>query len=218
MIQAIETNYAGYRFRSRLEARWAVFFDSLGIPWEYEPQGFMLGRDFPDEGITPKPYLPDFWLSRSKTWVEVKGDANQFDWQLLADAVEYGEGLPETEGSDTSTRGLLLLGAIPPRQPRAQPLHPILQHYKGGYVNLVTFTVGTPHLHYCPGHVFTSRDTFFESHWPPGRDDDWATWIRELWQQPLSLKVPCDALVLSAYDAARQARFEHGETPRRRWR
>lgn len=30
-IKAIETSYAGCRFRSRLEARWAVFFDTLGI-------------------------------------------------------------------------------------------------------------------------------------------------------------------------------------------
>ena len=29
MIKAIETVYNGYRFRSRLEARWAVFFDAL---------------------------------------------------------------------------------------------------------------------------------------------------------------------------------------------
>lgn len=53
-IKAIETRYAGCRFRSRLEARWAVFFDALGISWEYEPQGYDLG----DAG----PYLPDFFL------------------------------------------------------------------------------------------------------------------------------------------------------------
>ena len=54
MIKAIETVYKGYRFRSRLEARWAVFFDALEIQWEYEPEGFDLGKD----GY----YLPDFWL------------------------------------------------------------------------------------------------------------------------------------------------------------
>ncbi len=31
-IKAIETRYKGYRFRSRLEARWAVFFDALSVP------------------------------------------------------------------------------------------------------------------------------------------------------------------------------------------
>ena len=32
-IKAIETSYKGYLFRSRLEARWAVFFDALGLVW-----------------------------------------------------------------------------------------------------------------------------------------------------------------------------------------
>ena len=46
-IKAIETYYKGYRFRSRLEARWAVFFDAAGIKYEYEPEGFGLedGRE-----------------------------------------------------------------------------------------------------------------------------------------------------------------------------
>ena len=39
-MKPIETEYAGCRFRSRLEARWAVFFDALGVRWEHEPQGF----------------------------------------------------------------------------------------------------------------------------------------------------------------------------------
>lgn len=54
MIKAIETVYKGYRFRSRLEARWAVFFDAMGFDWSYEPQGFDLGK----LGW----YLPDFVL------------------------------------------------------------------------------------------------------------------------------------------------------------
>lgn len=39
-IKPIETYYNGYRFRSRLEARWAVFFDAAGIKYQYEEQGF----------------------------------------------------------------------------------------------------------------------------------------------------------------------------------
>lgn len=66
MIKAIETKYKGYRFRSRLEARWAVFFDALGLEWEYEPEGYDLG----DLGW----YLPDFYLPEEKIWVEVKPD------------------------------------------------------------------------------------------------------------------------------------------------
>lgn len=69
-IKAIETRYRGYRFRSRLEARWAVFFDRVGVKWEYEPQGFDLG---PGLG----PYLPDFWLPEYRHWVEVKPESSR---------------------------------------------------------------------------------------------------------------------------------------------
>ena len=44
-IKPIETIYKGYRFRSRLEARWAVFFDALGIEYEYEPGRVVLHYD-----------------------------------------------------------------------------------------------------------------------------------------------------------------------------
>ena len=63
-IKAIETYYKGYRFRSRLEARWAVFFDAAGIKYEYEPEGFDLGG-----GLY---YLPDFriWVNcRNYPWI-----------------------------------------------------------------------------------------------------------------------------------------------------
>ena len=64
MIKAIETVYNGYRFRSRLEARWAVFFDAADIPYEYEPEGFVL-----KDGTQ---YLPDFYLPWFKCFMEVK--------------------------------------------------------------------------------------------------------------------------------------------------
>lgn len=62
-IKAIETIYNGYKFRSRLEARWAVFFDAVGIKYEYEPEGFTDGDLC---------YLPDFYLPEHDTYVEVK--------------------------------------------------------------------------------------------------------------------------------------------------
>ena len=64
-LKPIETAYAGHRFRSRLEARWAVFFDAAGIPWDYETEGFSLPSG---------PYLPDFWLPAIGVWAEVKPD------------------------------------------------------------------------------------------------------------------------------------------------
>ena len=72
MLKAIETRYAGHRFRSRLEARWAVFFDSLGWGWNYEPEGYELpcsGWYLPDFLVTPPP--EDGWFAK-QFWVEVK--------------------------------------------------------------------------------------------------------------------------------------------------
>jgi len=63
-IKPIETIYNGYKFRSRLEARWAVFFDELGIKYEYELEGFELPN-----GLR---YLPDFYLPEFNVYVEVK--------------------------------------------------------------------------------------------------------------------------------------------------
>ncbi len=62
-FQAIETKYNGYKFRSRLEARWAKFFDALGVKYEYEPEGVDLYYN--------GKYLPDFRLF-GKYYLEVK--------------------------------------------------------------------------------------------------------------------------------------------------
>lgn len=71
-MKAIQTKYKGYRFRSRLEARWAVFLDQLGISWEYEKEGIELSNG--------QRYLPDFWVpcpryhsTESGYWLEIKG-------------------------------------------------------------------------------------------------------------------------------------------------
>lgn len=100
-IQAIETHYAGHRFRSRLEARWAVFFDELCIAWEYEPQGFVIGDT---------PYLPDFLLTECGTWVEVKGNPDQLDIRLMNQAALS---LPEMPHLFEPGPRLMILGPIP---------------------------------------------------------------------------------------------------------
>ena len=74
-MKAIQTYYKGYKFRSRTEARWAVFFDSLGVDWEYEPEGFVLSdgsRYLPDFKVT---YFDRGCREHPMTyWFEVKGD------------------------------------------------------------------------------------------------------------------------------------------------
>lgn len=73
-IKPIETVYKGYRFRSRLEARWAVFFDAAGIQYEYEPQGYEVN------GIK---YLPDFYLPKLDIFVEVKANRDGVEADIL---------------------------------------------------------------------------------------------------------------------------------------
>lgn len=63
-IPAIETVYNGYKFRSRVEARWAVAFDVIGIKYNYELEGLKFDNVY---------YLPDFYLPDFGCWVEVKG-------------------------------------------------------------------------------------------------------------------------------------------------
>ena len=95
-LKAIETEYKGYRFRSRLEARWAVFFDACGVKWEYEPEGYDLG-----DGTY---YLPDFLLhgvtvnhatyaENCDIYVEVKGQMNDADADKIKRFAEAG--MPE---------------------------------------------------------------------------------------------------------------------------
>lgn len=63
-VKVIQTRYNHILYRSRTEARWAVFFDCAGIPFDYEPNGFVVR-----EGA----YLPDFWLPEQRMFFEVKG-------------------------------------------------------------------------------------------------------------------------------------------------
>lgn len=61
-IKSKPTVYAGVRFRSRLEAKWAAFFDLMGFNWEYEPT-----EEFGD-------WIPDFKIATKFgcVFVEVK--------------------------------------------------------------------------------------------------------------------------------------------------
>lgn len=122
----LETAYAGTRFRSRLEARWAVFFDYLSIEWQYEPNGYVVGpRD------DRQPYLPDFFLPnvvRGGTWAEVKGALTVADQRKLLYAAHPVYGLPATK----QRFRLLLLGDVP----RVDPGWMCWQHIIGWELDL----------------------------------------------------------------------------------
>jgi hypothetical protein len=88
-IKAIETRYAGRLFRSRLEARCAVFLTALGCKWEYEPEGFELPSGY---------YLPDFKVYDDKNyagyfWIECKPVQPQYTEDDLSKEVRLAREL-----------------------------------------------------------------------------------------------------------------------------
>ena len=160
MIKAIETVYNGYRFRSRLEARWAVFFDTLGVTYEYEKEGYDL------EGLW---YLPDFWLPTAGAWVEIKPPD-----VAVADVVKLAK-LARLSGRDA----MLFSG-----QP--WPGEYTIRYYFGDY-NATVLSPG------------------FDGHFVETPDGPY---------MHLTVHLPFNGNLQAAYEAARSARFEHGETPR----
>lgn len=76
MSAGIPTLYRGMRFRSRLEAKWAVFFDRLGWRWTYEP-------------FDLRGYIPDFVLHMHKPLlVEVKPDIDAASLRTHVDKID----------------------------------------------------------------------------------------------------------------------------------
>jgi len=70
-------DYSGYHFKSKLECRWFIFFETLGIVSVYEPKKFYLSEFH-------NAYIPDFaLLSCPFDYIEIKPT------EPLAD--EYGK-------------------------------------------------------------------------------------------------------------------------------
>ena len=207
MLTAIETRYSGCRFRSRLEARWAVFFDALGIKWEYEPEGFeVISGRYSDESEARQKwnYLPDFRLTNLGAWVEVKGDWRTVCddyWDMLAWSIDWGGALPGVDDSFGTTRGLILLGSVPEYSGGA-PAHYILQHGKGGWVSDFHFTN-------CDGVLCIFGGWYFDASNGGIKETVESAGFFKDYHYP-SYDMPG---LKTAYTAARSARFEHGECP-----
>jgi len=77
--QILETIFNGIRYRSRTEARWAVFFDTLGWNAEYEIEGYDL------DGLW---YLPDFYVPEINSFCLIKG--NEFNYPEREKARKLG--------------------------------------------------------------------------------------------------------------------------------
>lgn len=195
-ITAIETHYAGCRFRSRLEARWAVFFDHLGIEWQYEPQGVVLPSG--------KRYLPDFHLPQLALWVEVKGDEQEF----RVGAARYAEAALHLDGT-----GLMVLGPVPDTR-HGLPQHFVLtaeEHCCGKRILCLHIAWTTMLCHPEGVREYGLPCTELISHDPEklpplkGYNNG-----RAKYTDPGPVDFPLGPND-EAYIAARSARFEHGE-------
>jgi hypothetical protein len=191
-ITPIETSYAGCRFRSRLEARWAVFFDAIGAGWEYEPQGFV---------ISGRPYLPDFLLTDCGTWVEAKGNPDDLDVPLLEAAAAE---LPQI-GRRNERPTLLLLGPIPGPCPSGDWAWLGLDQYPADEDLSEWIVLGGQ---YGFGGYRTHRSLCGCSETSSADHHTCGSPLAEWLIPNVDMGSPS---VPDAYKAARSARFEHGE-------
>ncbi|MBQ8697839.1 MAG: hypothetical protein IJ521_02420 [Schwartzia sp.] len=191
-MRAIETEYKGYRFRSRLEARWAVFFDACGVRWEYEPEGFDLGNG--------QMYLPDFLLhgvsgrASGDLYVEVKGK------MTVSDATKIYT-FSGCRNRNEDKNPILVVAGIPD----GNTIGDIEEYCREWGYSGFPDTKGGPY----PFNFETIDGDYFVAH--PGinkkgcfelfGDDSGYTGNRD------------DNATLRAFRLARQARFEHGERP-----
>lgn len=212
-VKPIETEYNGYRFRSRLEARWAVFFDAMHIEYDYEPEGFV--------GFDDVKYLPDFYLPAENLYVEVKGSDEQLesDWDKLTCAIDYN--------STPVSNGLLILGKIPSPEfdDTETPVFSYLWWHEGVVCDYAAFSCdpatdtgkvlrGMNAIHEDLLKRLEVRDTRY-------RLDSSAVGCEMPGNVTTCERLVCDTSiptshqyhVMDALEKARQARFEHGEKP-----
>lgn len=175
-IKAIPTRYRGILFRSRLEARWACFFDAAGLPWEYEPERFSLGGR--------STYLPDFKVNGT-SYVEIKGAEKALDKPYLMRAA-------------TTLKCLTVLGPVPDCT-EGIPGRTVLMLGATGQERYALGLYVSWH-DYRPGAKRQPRVTM-------ARAQDNCHWL-DPQPQPGPCRGDCP------YDAARSARFEHGQSGR----
>lgn len=189
-IKPIETYYKGYKFRSRLEARWAVFFDECGVDWDYEPEGFCIDGEIN--------YLPDFLLHDVcvhgegvfDLYVEIKGKPTEEDEFKIA-SFAFGE--KSTPGIVQKIKNpILVLCNIPEGETFSQRKKYCEDHlFNGG--------VGG-----CYSHAFINHSWYSAIPGFNGNDEFEILNLEEDYfvdEEKTNL----------AYQKAQQARFEYGE-------
>ena len=189
-MKRVDTEYKGYLFRSRLEARWAIFFDACGVDWEYEPEGYDLG-----EGLC---YVPTFLLHGvdgrcgGDLFVDVKERMTDLD--ALKINLFVDQGMPPEDEYGKSSTAVLVVGRLPEGDCAPDISrdigHRAYDHEKPGFP--YEFNFETLDRDYFAAHPGINKDGRFELF---GDDSSY------LCDQD-------DEATVKAYRRARQARFE----------
>ena len=204
MIRAIETYYNGYRFRSRLEARWAVFLDALGVKYEYEPEGFTMNGIY---------YLPDFRVTCYGTRGSCE-DKYAFDLYI---EVKSSKGLSDDESNKIEMFSGLEDGYCDYELNKSDKRFPVLivteiPNVQTAYDCIDTSLFGSyesiGHDIY-PFNYSTIDGDYFGAF--PSADNKGRFYLMGD-EGSYLIKEDCPRLI-KAYQKARQARFEYGENP-----
>lgn len=199
-FKPIETYYNGYRFRSRLEARWAVFFDEVGITYEYEPEGLLLHNG--------SYYLPDFYLPQFHCYFEVKRQPKEIQRSQLP-FEEFRDAIQKISSGSYSDEWAGVIAFGDPYDHYMWIFCQDISDSSGGtYDNPVVFGIngyGEPILFSWNDY----RERLFVTSFQHGEIIPMITTMcGEYFPNPFLTNK-----LLSAEKKARQARFEHGETP-----
>lgn len=194
-IKPIQTCFMGYKFRSRLEARWAVFFESLGAKWEYEPEGFDLGN-----GLK---YLPDFKIKNVKFIHECPGGTHDIYIEVKGSMTI--EDIKKIDRFNECGKKIYIVGNIP----RGDTLYDLLDDAEEQQLNFFReFRTNEFHI---PPFDFSGVDGDYYLAFPG--IDKYGYFA--LFGYDLSyLALIDEEKTIQSYNNARQARFEHGENPK----
>lgn len=195
-IQPIETRYHDRHFRSRIEARWAVFLDIINVAWEYEPEKYNVGDG--------KAYIPDFYLphlgaqdpanfKRNGLFLEVKGSPPD------EEAIEKAVGLAD----QTAKSVLLVWGGEFESGREITPNEKIVREMCAGSESLVVrfrqcpmcglMEAGEMDHHFCMGALEIAKQYNIYYNWSQ------------------NLECGVSPLLSLAKEAAKSARFESPE-------
>ena len=196
-IQAIPTWSNGIKYRSRLEAKWSIWLTAMDLPYEYEREGYV---------VDGRPYLCDFWIPYEAGepgwgfWMEVKPS----DYYMSEADVALYDGMAR----ETGHRVYVVTGNPRPREQRVS----VFQHYHNGTPGRVPW--GTGSIAVDLKIAWSGKTNQFEV----AQDNGIGIWCEQLLEwlpfpdkrySPLGGRERLTA----AFQAAGEARFEHGEKP-----